>query len=113
MSIRQIMKSGAIICIAPEERKAAAVRDWFEREISPLYPASILRQHEQTFVYLMRFGISAEKVVVWRKVRGHSTDDLCRGHEREDNWGCRGLASNFCRSHAMCTSTVRVVGIES
>jgi glucosamine-6-phosphate deaminase len=52
MSIRQIMKSGAIICIAPEERKAAAVRDCFEREISPLYPASILRLHEQTFVYL-------------------------------------------------------------
>jgi glucosamine-6-phosphate deaminase len=52
MSIRQIMKSAAIICIAPEERKAAAVRDCFELEISPLYPASILRRHEQTFVYL-------------------------------------------------------------
>ena len=52
MSIRQIMKSAAIICIAPEERKAVAVRDCFEKEISPLYPASILRQHEQTFVYL-------------------------------------------------------------
>jgi glucosamine-6-phosphate deaminase len=52
MSIRQIMKSAAIICIAPEARKAPAVRDCFELEISPLYPASILRQHKQTFVYL-------------------------------------------------------------
>jgi glucosamine-6-phosphate deaminase len=52
MSIRQIMKARAIICVVPDQRKAVAVRDCFTREISPLYPASILRNHDQAYVYL-------------------------------------------------------------
>lgn len=52
MSIRQIMKSRAIICIAPEARKAQAVKACFEGEISPMQPASILRTHPNVTVYL-------------------------------------------------------------
>jgi glucosamine-6-phosphate deaminase len=54
MSIKQIMKSKNIICTVPDERKAEAVRNCFEKEISPLYPASILRKHPNAFVFLDR-----------------------------------------------------------
>jgi glucosamine-6-phosphate deaminase len=52
MSIQQIMKSGAIICTVPDKRKARAVKQCFEGEISPIHPASILRKHANAFVYL-------------------------------------------------------------
>ena len=52
MSIQQIMKSEVIICTVPDERKARAVKQCFEGEISPLHPASILRKHPRAFVYL-------------------------------------------------------------
>jgi glucosamine-6-phosphate deaminase len=52
MSIKQIMKSKAIICTVPDKRKARAVKACFEGEVSPLYPASILRRHPNAFVYL-------------------------------------------------------------
>jgi glucosamine-6-phosphate deaminase len=54
MSIRQILKSRRIICIAPDSRKAAAVKMCVEGEISPLAPASILRTHPDTMVFLDR-----------------------------------------------------------
>lgn len=52
MSIRQILKTKEIICFVPDARKAKAVKTCFEGEISPLAPASILRTHKQTTVYL-------------------------------------------------------------
>jgi glucosamine-6-phosphate deaminase len=52
MSIKQIMKSGSIICTVPDARKAGAVKQCFEGEISPMHPASILRNHPQAYVYL-------------------------------------------------------------
>jgi len=52
MSIQQIMKSGSIICTVPDARKARAVKQCFEGEISPRHPASILRKHPGAFVYL-------------------------------------------------------------
>jgi glucosamine-6-phosphate deaminase len=52
MSIRQILKTKKILCIVPEARKAAAVKACFEGEISPLAPASILRTHPKTTVYV-------------------------------------------------------------
>ncbi len=53
MSIKQIMKSRAIICIVPDERKAQAVKDCFTGEdVSPMYPASILKKHKHCFVFL-------------------------------------------------------------
>lgn len=52
MSIKQIMKSSAVICTVPDSRKAQAVRDCFEGEVSPLYPAGVLREHPEAFIYL-------------------------------------------------------------
>ena len=52
MSVRQILKSREIICVVPDRRKARAVAACFEGEISPNTPASILRTHEGTTVYL-------------------------------------------------------------
>ncbi len=52
MSIKQIMKSNAIICSVPDERKAKAVHDTINSEISPACPASIMRNHPDTFLFL-------------------------------------------------------------
>lgn len=58
MSIRQIMRAREIICIAPDARKAQAVKACFEGEISPLAPASILRTHPNATLYLDRASAS-------------------------------------------------------
>jgi len=52
MSVRQILKAREILCIVPDARKAQAVKSCFEGEISPLAPASILRTHANTTVFL-------------------------------------------------------------
>jgi glucosamine-6-phosphate deaminase len=54
MSIRQILKAREILCIVPDARKAQAVKDCLEGEVSPLHPASALRGHPHTTVYLDR-----------------------------------------------------------
>jgi glucosamine-6-phosphate deaminase len=54
MSIRQILKSREILCIVPDARKARAVKACLEGEISPMAPASILRTHPGTTIYLDR-----------------------------------------------------------
>ena len=54
MSVRRILKSQEIICVVPDARKAHAVRACVEGEISPMAPASILRAHTRTTVYLDR-----------------------------------------------------------
>jgi glucosamine-6-phosphate deaminase len=52
MGIRQILQAREIICTVPDARKARAVAACLEGEISPLAPASILRTHANTTVYL-------------------------------------------------------------
>ncbi len=52
MTVKQILRAGEIVCIVPDERKAQALKNCFENEISPIYPASILRTHDNTTVYL-------------------------------------------------------------
>jgi glucosamine-6-phosphate deaminase len=52
MSVKQILKAREIVCIVPDARKAEAVKNCFENEISPQFPASILRVHGATTVYL-------------------------------------------------------------
>jgi len=52
MSIKQILKSKNIVCTVPDERKAKAVKDALEGEISPMHPASILREHKKVFMFL-------------------------------------------------------------
>ena len=52
MSVRQILKSRAIVCTVPDERKAEAVRAAIEGTVTPLVPASILQQHSHATMYL-------------------------------------------------------------
>ena len=52
MTIHQIMDSRQIICIVPDARKATAVKVCFEGDVSPMAPASILRRHPNTKIYL-------------------------------------------------------------
>ncbi|MBX3240289.1 MAG: glucosamine-6-phosphate deaminase [Chitinophagaceae bacterium] len=52
MSIKQIMKSAAIICSVPDERKAVAVKNSIESTVSNLFPASILQQHNRCYFFL-------------------------------------------------------------
>jgi len=54
MSVRQILQSREIICVVPDARKADAVKASVEGELSPMVPASILRTHENTTMYLDR-----------------------------------------------------------
>ncbi len=52
MSVKQILKSKHIICSVPDERKAAAVKNSLENEISNLVPASILKTHPHCSMHL-------------------------------------------------------------
>jgi glucosamine-6-phosphate deaminase len=52
MSVRQILKAREIICCVSDARKAQAVAACLEGEVTPLAPASILRTHPNTTIYL-------------------------------------------------------------
>ncbi len=52
MSIRQILKARAVLCIATGRRKASAVQRCFGADISALAPASALRLHREATLYL-------------------------------------------------------------
>jgi glucosamine-6-phosphate deaminase len=58
MSVRQILKAREIICVAPDARKAMAVKACVDGEVSPMAPASILQTHANTTVYLDRESAS-------------------------------------------------------
>jgi glucosamine-6-phosphate deaminase len=52
MSIRQIMKSAAIVCTVPDSRKARAVARTLEGPVTPEVPASILQRHPDCHLFL-------------------------------------------------------------
>lgn len=52
LSVKQIMLSKYIICSVPDIRKAKAVKDSVEREVSNLFPASILQRHPRCYLFL-------------------------------------------------------------
>ena len=52
MSIRQIMKSECLIVTVPDERKAKAVENALEGEVTPMCPASILQRHGNCRIFL-------------------------------------------------------------
>lgn len=52
MSVKQIMLSKHIVCSAPGARKAKAIKDCLEGEISNLHPASILQNHPDCYLFL-------------------------------------------------------------
>jgi glucosamine-6-phosphate deaminase len=61
MSVRQIMKSQAVVCTVPDQRKAEAVRNAAKGPITPQVPASILQRHENLNLYLDRPAASLLK----------------------------------------------------
>ena len=52
MSVKQIMKSKAIVCTVPDERKAKAVKMTVEGPVTPEAPASILQEHSNVTLVL-------------------------------------------------------------
>jgi glucosamine-6-phosphate deaminase len=52
MSVRQIMKSRAIVCTVPDARKATAVARALNGPVTPDLPASILQRHPDCHLYL-------------------------------------------------------------
>ena len=52
ISVRQILKSREILVVVPDSREAEAVKASIEGDITPIVPASILRKHERTTMYL-------------------------------------------------------------
>jgi len=69
MSIRQLLKSRHIIAVVPDRRKAEAVQRCLEEEISPWRPASALRWHAATTLYLDRDSASLLGNTEARQVR--------------------------------------------
>lgn len=52
MSVKQIMLSKQIVCTVPGARKAKAVKNTLERRVSNCYPASILQNHPDCYLFL-------------------------------------------------------------
>lgn len=52
MSVKQILKSKAIICSVPDLRKAQAVKDTIENPVSNLFPATALQLHPACTCFL-------------------------------------------------------------
>jgi glucosamine-6-phosphate deaminase len=52
ISIRQVMKSAAIVCTVPDARKAVAVKNTIEGPVTNLVPASILQTHPRCWMYM-------------------------------------------------------------
>ena len=52
MSIKQIMKSKCLIVTVPDRRKAEAVKNALEGQVTPMCPASILQQHNNCKIFL-------------------------------------------------------------
>lgn len=69
MSIRQIMKSEAIVCTVPDLRKAEAVRGAVEGPVTPRLPASILQQHPACTLYLDEPAASGLQRSPWYGMR--------------------------------------------
>lgn len=58
MSVKQIMLSKHIVCSVPDIRKAKAVKDSLEQNVSNLYPASILQNHPSCYFFLEKSSAS-------------------------------------------------------
>jgi glucosamine-6-phosphate deaminase len=72
MSVRQILKAKEILAVVPDSRKAQAVKACFEGEITPMAPASILRTHPNTTVYLDRNSASLLSPALQNGLKEHS-----------------------------------------
>lgn len=58
MTIPAIVASRAIVCTVPDARKAKAVKNTLMNNITPEFPASVLRRHPEATLLLDRFSAS-------------------------------------------------------
>ncbi len=58
MSIPQILRAEKIVCVVTERRKARILKKCLEEEVSPRFPASILRRHPRVLMFLDREAAS-------------------------------------------------------
>jgi len=58
MSVKQIIKSSAIVCTVPDQRKAEAVRNSMEGPVTPSVPASILQKHQNCMLMIDKAAAS-------------------------------------------------------
>ncbi len=70
MSVRQILASREILAMVPDQRKAAAVAAVITGPIRPDVPASILRTHDRTTLYLDQASASLVDPGVLASMRG-------------------------------------------
>jgi glucosamine-6-phosphate deaminase len=68
MSIRQILKARRILVVVPDVRKAVAVKAAVEGPVTPAVPASILKTHPATTMFLDRGSASLLTRAVRRDV---------------------------------------------
>lgn len=61
MSVKQIMKSKAIVCTVPDQRKAEAVKNSVQGPVSNQVPASILQRHSDATLFLDKASASLLK----------------------------------------------------
>ncbi|MHC4425007.1 MAG: glucosamine-6-phosphate deaminase [Planctomycetota bacterium] len=52
MSIRQIVESACLIVTVPDKRKAEAVKNALEGQVTPMCPASMLQQHSNCKIFM-------------------------------------------------------------
>ena len=69
MSVKQIMKSSAVVCTVPDSRKAKAVKNCFDGDVSPMFPASILKEHQRAFTYLDKYSSALLKPFKKKKIK--------------------------------------------
>jgi len=69
MSPRQIMHAREIVAVVPDQRKAKAVRLCMEGEVRPEAPASILRKHPNTTVFVDQDSSSLLAAEMRRKLQ--------------------------------------------
>lgn len=61
MSVKQIMLSKHIVCTVPGSRKAKAIKNTLERPVWNYYPASILQNHPDCYLFLDKESASLLK----------------------------------------------------
>ncbi|MBZ0302190.1 MAG: glucosamine-6-phosphate deaminase [Anaerolineae bacterium] len=61
LSIPAILAARAVSCVAPDQRKAAAVQCALEGPVTPICPASALQRHPNTMLFLDRASASGLK----------------------------------------------------
>ena len=68
MSVQQILKSKHIICSVPGTRKASAIKNTLEKQVSNLYPSTILQVHNNCTLYIDEDASAALSLATKEKI---------------------------------------------